>query len=74
MSDLNLTVLTGRLTKNAEMSYTQNGNCICKFTLANNESRKDNNGEWYDVASFLIVRSLVSMEKQCLAILQKAAF
>ena len=52
MSDLNVIVITGRCTKNAELSYTSQGTCICHFTIANNESRKDPTGKWIDTPSF----------------------
>lgn len=52
MSNTNMTVLEGRLTKSAELKYAQNGNAVCTFTLANNESMKNKAGEWTNITSF----------------------
>ncbi len=52
MADTNVVILTGRLTKAAETSYAGNGTCICNFTLANNESYKQNDS-WIDRPNFI---------------------
>ena len=39
---MNKFVVTGNLTKDAELNYSQNGKPYCKFTLANNEGYGDN--------------------------------
>lgn len=38
---MNNVVLIGRLTKDPEITYTQNGTAVCKFTLAVNRQGKD---------------------------------
>lgn len=40
MRDENSVLLTGRLTKDPELSYMTNQNAICKFNLANNQDDK----------------------------------
>lgn len=55
MSDINLVVLEGHLTKNAELSYLQTGTAICKFAIANNKSKKNQAGEYESIASFFDV-------------------
>lgn len=52
MIDLNHVVLIGRLTRDAELRYTNNsGNAVCKFSVAVN-SRKKNGDQWVDEANF----------------------
>ena len=43
MADINHVVLVGRLTRDAELKYTQGGAAVCKFSIAINRRRK--NGE-----------------------------
>lgn len=52
MSNINVVVIEGNLTKAAELSHWTDGTPYCKFTIANNESYKDQNGQWQDVPSF----------------------
>ena len=42
---MNNVSLTGRITKDPELRFTQNGNACCMFTLAINRKYKDKNGE-----------------------------
>jgi single-strand DNA-binding protein len=51
MADLNHVVLIGRLTRDAELKYTANGQAVCKFSLAVNRRRK-NGDQWEDEANF----------------------
>jgi len=44
-SDINRVFLIGRLTKDPELKYTQNGTPIASFTLANNKSFMQNNAK-----------------------------
>jgi single-strand DNA-binding protein len=37
-SDINRVVLIGRLTKDPELRYTQNGTAVCSFSIANNRT------------------------------------
>lgn len=52
MSNINQVWLEGNLTKAAELSRWSNGTPYCKFTIANNESYKDDAGNWVDIPSF----------------------
>lgn len=49
--DINNSILVGRLTKDAELSYTNAGTAICRMSIAVNESVKKD-GEWVDDVSF----------------------
>ncbi|MDR1586508.1 MAG: single-stranded DNA-binding protein [Treponema sp.] len=54
MADLNHVVLIGRLTRDAELKYTANGQAVCKFSIAVNRRRK-NGDQWEDEANFFDV-------------------
>ncbi|CEM60897.1 single-stranded DNA-binding protein [Treponema phagedenis] len=51
MADINRVILVGRLTRDAELKYTQGGAAVCKFAVAINRRRK-NGEEWVDEVSF----------------------
>lgn len=55
MTDINKTVLVGRLTKDIEIKYTNSGEAIGKLSIAVNRSRKQDN-QWVDEASFFDVK------------------
>ena len=52
MSNINNVIIEGNLVKAAELSHWSNGTPYCKFTIANNESYKDEQGNWVDIPSF----------------------
>ena len=52
MGNINRVIIEGNLTKAAELSRWSNGTPYCKFTIANNESYKDDAGNWVDIPSF----------------------
>lgn len=45
---LNKVLLIGHLGKDPELSYTNNGMAIAKFSLATTEGRKNSEGNWED--------------------------
>lgn len=51
MKDINHVVLVGRLTRDAELRYTNSGLQICKFAVAVNTSKKQGD-TWTDEANF----------------------
>ena len=51
MADINHVVLIGRLTRDAELKYTTNGQAVCKFSIAVNRRRK-NGDQWEDEANY----------------------
>lgn len=51
-SDINRCITIGRMTKDAELKYTQNGSAVCSFSLAVNYSYTSN-GEKKEQTSFL---------------------
>jgi len=50
-NDTNIVVLVGRLTRDAELKYTNSGMAVCRFSIANNKRKKSGDG-WTDVARF----------------------
>ncbi|WP_455382655.1 single-stranded DNA-binding protein [Salinispira pacifica] len=54
MADINRVILVGRLTRDAELKYTNSGLAVCKFSLAINRRRK-NGDQWVDEANFFDV-------------------
>ncbi len=53
-SDLNSVVLIGRLTRDAELTYMQNGNAVCSMGIAVNRSRKDGD-QWVSEVNYFDV-------------------
>ncbi|OQX28657.1 MAG: single-stranded DNA-binding protein [Spirochaeta sp. LUC14_002_19_P3] len=56
MADINKVVLIGRLTRDAEQTYTQSGYTVIKFSIAVNRRRKQGD-KWVDEANFFDVTS-----------------
>lgn len=55
MTDINKTVLVGRLTRDIEITYTNSSAAIGNLSIAVNRSRKQND-QWIDEASFFDVK------------------
>lgn len=54
MAEINVVVLEGHLTKNAELSYFNGQTAYCTFTVATNEVWKNKEtGEWQSKPSFI---------------------
>jgi single-strand DNA-binding protein len=51
MADINHVVLVGRLTRNAELKYTNNGSAVSKFSIAINQRRKKDD-QWVEESHF----------------------
>ncbi len=52
MADINCVTLTGRLTRDAELKYTQNGGAVVRFSLAVNRAKRNADGSWGEDTSF----------------------
>ncbi|MFP4114789.1 MAG: single-stranded DNA-binding protein [Spirochaetota bacterium] len=50
-TDINSVVLIGRLTRDAELRYSNSGTAICKFSIANTYSRKQGDS-WTEESNF----------------------
>lgn len=55
MTDINNLIIIGRLTKDVDFGYTQNGTARINLSIATNRSVKQN-GNWSDKASFFDVK------------------
>ncbi|MDR0525174.1 MAG: single-stranded DNA-binding protein [Spirochaetaceae bacterium] len=51
MRDLNHVMVIGRLTRDAELKYTANGQAVCRFSIAVNRNKKIGD-QWEDEANF----------------------
>lgn len=49
---LNLALLTGNITKQPELKYTNGGMAFCRFGLATNRSQKNQDGSYTDIPTF----------------------
>lgn len=54
MADINTVVLVGRLTRDAQLKYTNNGLAITELSIAVNSQRKQGD-QWVDEANFFDV-------------------
>lgn len=51
MADLSIAVLVGRLTRDAELKYTNSGQAVCHFSVATSTRRKKGD-QWIDEPSY----------------------
>ncbi len=52
-TDINTVTLSGRLTKDGELKYTQAGGAIVRFTLAVGRAKRNADGSWGEDTSFI---------------------
>lgn len=50
---INRVNITGNLTRDSELRTTPSGSSVLNFSIAVNESRRNQNGEWEDYANFV---------------------
>jgi single-strand DNA-binding protein len=53
-SDINSVTIVGRMTRDAELKYTNSGQPVTKFSIANNYSKK-NGDNWEELTNFFDV-------------------
>lgn len=53
MATINSVIVEGNLVKAAELSRWSDGTPYIRFTIASNESYKDQSGQWQDIPSFI---------------------
>ena len=61
MNDINSCILVGRLTRDGELTYTQNGKAVLKITLAVNRSIKQGEQWAEDTAFFDVTWSVADL-------------
>ena len=59
-NDMNLTVLVGRITRDAELKYTNTGTAVTKFSIAVNKKRKKGE-EYVEKVSFFDITAWAKM-------------
>ena len=50
---INKVVISGNLTRDAEIKATNTGSAVLSFTVAVNDRRRDHNGEWRDFPNYV---------------------
>lgn len=60
--DLNKIIIIGRLTKNPELRYTSNGNAVCSFSIANNQSSKDEDVSFFNCTAWNKTAELIDKQ------------
>ncbi len=72
LPNINIVVLSGRLTRDVELRYTPNGTPVAKLGIAsNNPYMKD--GEWQEDTSFLDITVWNKRAEQCAEYLHKGS-
>ena len=71
---INKTIISGNLTRDAEVKRTSSGMAIVTFCVAVNERRKNNQtGEWDDYPNFVDVTWFGTRAEKCAGVLVKGA-
>ena len=71
---INKVVISGNLVRDAEVKQTQGGTAVCQFTLAVNERRKNEAGEWADAANYIDCTMFGSRAERLGPMLRKGKF
>ena len=60
--DLNLIIVSGRLTRDPDIRMTQKGSTVCSFSIANNRSYLDpSTNEWKDEVAYMSVTAFAGL-------------
>jgi single-strand DNA-binding protein len=74
LPEQNTVLLTGRLTRDAELKYTAGGVAVCNFSIAVNRRYKDpKSGEWKDDTSYVDIAVWRDAAERCGKILKKGS-
>ena len=74
LPEQNTVLLTGRLTRDAELKYTAGGVAMCRFSIAVNRRFKDpKSGEWKDDTSYVDVSVWREAAERCGKVLKKGS-
>src|ERR1700685_3516938 len=74
LPEQNTVLLTGRLTRDAELKYTAAGAAMCRFSVAVNRRFKDpKSGEWKDDANYVDISVWREAAERCGKILKKGS-
>ncbi|MCK4772800.1 MAG: single-stranded DNA-binding protein [Candidatus Latescibacteria bacterium] len=73
MPNLNITIVSGRLTRTPELKYTQSGVPVLRARLANNNFYRTADGEWKREATFVGFVTWQALAERCYENLQKGS-
>ena len=74
LPEQNTVLLSGRLTRDAELKYTTSGTAMCRFSIAVNRRYKDpKSGEWKDDTTFVDVSVWREAAERCGKVLKKGS-
>jgi single-strand DNA-binding protein len=74
LPEQNTVLLTGRLTRDAELKYTAAGVAVCHFSIAVNRNYKDpKSGEWKDDTSYVDINVWREAAERCGKVLKKGS-
>ena len=74
LPEQNTVLLTGRLTRDAELKYTAAGVAVCHFSIAVNRNFKDpKSGEWKDDTSYVDINVWREAAERCGKVLKKGS-
>ncbi|HAZ09105.1 MAG TPA: single-stranded DNA-binding protein [Elusimicrobia bacterium] len=74
LPEQNTVLLTGRLTRDAELKYTAAGVAVCHFSIAVNRRFKDpKSGEWKDDVSYVDISVWREAAERCGKVLKKGS-
>lgn len=60
--ELNLIIVSGRLTRDPDIRMTQKGSTVCSFSIANNRSYMDpSTNEWKDEVAYMSVTAFAGL-------------
>lgn len=55
MANFNQITIAGNVTRDPEVTYTQGGKAVCNLSVAINDKRKDQSGQWVENTTFVDV-------------------
>ena len=70
---LNKVMVIGNLGKDPELKYTPKGTAVCKFSLAANESYKDDNDNWVERTEWINITAWRKLAETCGQYLKKGS-
>lgn len=71
MQNVNVTVITGNLTRDPELRHLASGTAVCKLRVAVNTRRKDGSGKWFDKPNYFDVTVWGAQGENCAEYLAK---
>ncbi len=71
--ELNLVVISGRLTRDPDLRYTPSGRAVAKMRLASSRRYKSSTGDWTDETLFIDLVAWGDLAERCKEKLQKGS-